>query len=474
MTTASHWKAIAPLPIATPALVAKIELALPTAALEIAPPYRAARVLATLHGRPVGYADLGAGAQRHYDHSQLVAALDPRAVARAREHLLADLQQSGAPLPPGEPGLAELLELAAQLGAPACAAALPAHGPLVSVAVCTRDRAHMLGDTLASLACQSYADLEILVIDNAPSSDATERLVREHYPAMRYVLEPRAGLNYARNRAFDEARGEIVAFIDDDAIADQDWVAALAPLFGAPDVLCATGLVAPARLDTAGQDMFERYGYSKGFQQLAFRLSDPPPNTPGFPYKGYLGTGCNCALRRDALELVGPFDPRLDMGSAVPGGGDHDMFARVIRSGYTLVYDPNPIVFHQHIADLKVVVKRLGQYQESFLAFVTKAIVSDAEYALPLARHMAYWYLRRTARGLGAALSRRDRPFALVLCEALGGLRGPISFYRSHRQVARAQGRKQWWRFGGGPAAPSESFSVVLGGEAAQHNRDPK
>lgn len=435
MVRQSPWKAYAPPPIATPALVASFELTQPDAVLAVDAHYRAARVLVRVHGQPVGYANFGAIAERQLGRDQIIAALDPAAAELACGHLLADLQHTRpASLPAHLPGLLDASDAAGGVG---CASALPSAGPLVSVAVCTRDRTALIGATLASLTRQSYANLEILVIDNAPSDDATARLVRERFPAMRYVCEPRKGLNHARNRAFAEAQGAIVAFIDDDAIADPDWARTLVPLFADPQVLCATGFVAPAQLETPGQDMFERYGYSKAFVQLHFRLESPPPNTPGFPYKGYLGTGCNCAFRRNALELVGPFDPRLDMGSVVPGGGDHDMFARIIRAGYTLVFDPNPIVFHQHIADLNIVIKRLGQYQESFLAFMTKAIVTDETYALSLFGHMTYWYLRRTVRGFGAVLARHDRPAALVVSEALGGLRGPISFYRSHRQVAR-------------------------------------
>lgn len=429
------WKAYRPRWIGIPALVADVELTHPAIAIPIDPRYRTVRALIRVHGRPVGYADIAAGHDRMLGRTQILRALDPDTVVRASEHLLADLRGAGVPLATARPCLADLLALH-DASAPTCAAADPTAGPLVSVAICTRDRAWSLGATLDSLLRQSYTNFEIMVVDNAPPNDSTERLVRGDYPAARYIHEPQAGLDHARNRAMREARGEIVAFIDDDAIADVGWLSALVPLFDDPRVLCATGLVAPALLDTPGQELFERFGYSKGFERVLFRL-DMPPHPPGFPYKGYIGTGCNCALRRGALDLVGPFDPRLDMGTPVPGGGDHDMFARIIRAGYALVYDPAPVVFHQHIAELALVVKRLGQYQESFLAFMTKAMLSDHTYTLTLACHMSYWYVRKTVRGVGAALKKRDRPLALVLSEALGAWRGPVALYRSHHQATR-------------------------------------
>ena len=434
--TLQPTRAYAPRWITTPALVADLELT--DAGIMLAPPepYRAVRALIRVHGYPVGYADIGLAADRVLTRSHIMAALDPDTVQRASEHLVADLEQAGIELPSYRPCLADLLAMHAGAAGLRCATTLPRAGRLISVAVCTRNRHHSIGATLASLQRQRYADYEVMVIDNAPSDDATERVVREQHPNVRYILEPHTGLDNARNRAMREARGEIVAFIDDDAIADPGWLQGLAPLFDDPQVLCATGLVAPAQLETAGQDLFERYGYSKGFRRVIFRLDAPPP-IPGFPYKGYIGTGCNCALRRDTLELVGAFDPRLDMGTPVPGGGDHDMFARIIRAGYTLVYDPAPVVFHQHLADLDVVVARLGQYQESFMAFITKAVLSDRAYSWPLARHMMYWYTRKTVRGFAATLTKHDRPFGLVVSEAIGVWRGPVSLYRSHRKVKR-------------------------------------
>ena len=84
-----------------------------------------------------------------------------------------------------------------------------------------------------AIAQMSVPASEVLVVDNAPSSDATERLVREHYPGVRYVLEPRPGLDWARNRAIAEARSEIIAFTDDDVIVDRNWVSAIAELLPA-------------------------------------------------------------------------------------------------------------------------------------------------------------------------------------------------------------------------------------------------
>ena len=96
--------------------------------------------------------------------------------------------------------------------------------PLVTVAVCTRNRTADLEKCLYSLAGLDYPNLDLLVIDNAPSSEDTARLVRESFPEIRYVRENRPGLDWARNRAAKEARGDIIAYTDDDVIVDGKWI----------------------------------------------------------------------------------------------------------------------------------------------------------------------------------------------------------------------------------------------------------
>ncbi|MBM4201407.1 MAG: glycosyltransferase family 2 protein, partial [Gammaproteobacteria bacterium] len=103
--------------------------------------------------------------------------------------------------------------------------------PLVTVAVCTRDRADDLARCLDALLQLDYPNLDLLVVDNAPSDTGTAELVKGRYPGVRYVCEPRPGLDWARNRAILEARGEILAYTDDDVVVDPLWVKSLAQVF---------------------------------------------------------------------------------------------------------------------------------------------------------------------------------------------------------------------------------------------------
>jgi GT2 family glycosyltransferase len=111
------------------------------------------------------------------------------------------------------------------------------------------------------------------------------------------------------------------------------------------------------------------------------------------------------------------------------------MFARIIRAGYTLVYDPAPIIFHDHVADMAALIDKMGQYHTANVAYLAKHILTDRAYAPMILRYLCRMYARSTIRGLGAALLRRDRPLAMVLNQAARAWLGPVALYRSHRQA---------------------------------------
>jgi len=115
--------------------------------------------------------------------------------------------------------------------------------------------------------------ISVLVVDNDPSDDRTARLSKG-FP-VRYVLEPRRGLNWARTRGAEEASGEIVVFIDDDAISGNGWLDAILEPFANPEVAAVTGLVMPAELEYDAQEQFERYcGFARGFRRREYTRGD--------------------------------------------------------------------------------------------------------------------------------------------------------------------------------------------------------
>ena len=196
--------------------------------------------------------------------------------------------------------------------------------PLVTVAVCTHERTADLEACLAAITQSDYSNLEILVIDNAPRSDATQRLIEQKFPAVRYVREDRPGLSWARNRAIDEARGEIVAFTDDDVLVDPTWVSAISrPFQENGEVMVVTGLVLAHELETEAQRLFEiNGGFGRGFHRKeVFR--EPRKRLRWYQLgTGQYGTGANMAFRRRAFAQLGLFDTALGAGTPTGGGED--------------------------------------------------------------------------------------------------------------------------------------------------------
>ena len=316
----------------------------------------------------------------------------------------------------------------------------------VSIVVCTREHPDVLERQLASLARLEYSNYEVIVVDNAPRSDRT-RQVCERFPFVRYVLEPRAGLDYARNTGWLTATKPVIAYTDDDAAVDSYWLAALALNYADPDVHCVTGCTFPLELETKAQHCFEKYGgMQRGFTRRVYK---PGQWNAFFPLgSGRFGAGVNLSVRRDVLEKLGGFDPALDVGSVARGGGDLDIMARVIQAGGTLVYEPRAIVWHQHRKTMTALRKQMFDYGWGFAAYAVKH-ARDLElgnYSISMLRRWSKrWGLKRLSDNLRLALRFQSHyPLDLILIEVLGGILGTRAYQRSVRKVRSDELRRRW------------------------------
>ncbi len=331
----------------------------------------------------------------------------------------------------------------------------------VTVIVCTRDRAHLLDGCLAALAALEHDDFEVVVVDNAPSGDET-RLVAERWK-VRYVVEPLAGLDRARNRGVAEAASPIVAFTDDDARPEPGWLSALVQPFDSPSVHGVTGLVLPAELRTPSQVLFEDVygGMGKGYRLRIHTEEHLRPSVR--PER--VGVGCNMAFRRDTVLGLGGFDPALDVGTRTGGGGDLDMFERVLESSAMIVYVPDAVVRHLHRADPDGLRRQLFDNGRAYGAMLTAAFVrGDRRRRRAVAGRYARWLVRwHAARLVGSVLGREQLPLRLVASELAGAPLGPL-LYLSERACCAARGA------GVSVAAAATSRRHRLGGVA--HVRD--
>jgi GT2 family glycosyltransferase len=306
----------------------------------------------------------------------------------------------------------------------------PGERPPVSVVVCTRDRPDSVVTALRGLTALRYPSFEIVVVDNAPSTDATERAVRAEFgddARVRYVREPRPGLSCARNRGIAEAREDIVAFTDDDVRVDPWWLDGIARGFrAAPGVACVTGLIATAELENAAQLYFHlREGWGTECQPRLFDLTANRDDSALYPYSaGIFGAGANFAMSRSAVKELGGFDEALGAGSPSGGGEDLDMFMRVILAGHQLAYEPSAIVWHYHRTDLAELSRQMRAYGSGCTAALTAMMMNSprARFEIPA----------RILKGAKRIVTLNDRvrdnpvlPSGLMRLEMGGMARGP-------------------------------------------------
>lgn len=308
--------------------------------------------------------------------------------------------------------------------------------PSLTVAICTKDRTENLARCLKSLLklqkskSEGSPCFEILVVDNAPSNEQTKVLVRS-LQNVHYVQEPKPGLDFARNRALNEATGELLAFLDDDVVVDRNWIDGLMEAWAEnPDATAFTGLVLPYELVTEAQILFEQGGgFRRGFEKI--RYGQTLPGNPLHPCgAGIFGAGCNMAFRREILLKLGGFDEALDTGTPLPGGGDLDIFYRVIRAGYSLVYEPQYLVFHQHRREKEKLRRQYWSWGLGFMAFVIKSYQSDPPQRSQLRRLILWWFKNQLRQIRERLRGRHPLPMPMLLSELWGGVVGLLGEYR--------------------------------------------
>jgi GT2 family glycosyltransferase len=315
----------------------------------------------------------------------------------------------------------------------------PPPGLSVSVAVCTRDRPGDLAACLDSLEQVEYRELEILVVDNAPSTEASRLLVERRGGRVRYVREPRPGLDWARNRAIAEAGGDVIAFTDDDVTVDPGWIRALVTAFGTDETVAAvTGLVLPAELETEAQVLFERYrSFGRGFAPRRIAREGGGPVARRYGATGDYGTGANMAFRRSLLGRIGGFDPALGAGTPTRGGDDLEMFFRVLKQGYALIYEPRAIVRHRHRRSVEALRSQLADHGVSFSCYVVRSALAYPDERLAFARLAGWWWAKTAFRALWPRSSPAWALRRLGLAELRGCLVGLNRYFPAKRAAAR-------------------------------------
>ncbi len=153
--------------------------------------------------------------------------------------------------------------------------------------------------------------------------------IRENYhdlPQVRYVREEHPGVSWARNRGIQAAKGEILAFADDDVIVDRYWLAELVKAFQVTsNVGCVTGLILSAELETPAQILFEKHDEESGYNdnwRFTRHIFTKQKRHVHLYKIALFGAGASMAFRADLLRSIGGFDPALGTQGLVQSGED--------------------------------------------------------------------------------------------------------------------------------------------------------
>lgn len=216
----------------------------------------------------------------------------------------------------------------------------------VSAVICSYNRARFVIKAVESIFNQAFdkSRMEVIVVDNNSTDGAQEELAqyKKDNPQYNfsYHIETNQGVAFTRNRCAREAKGEIVAYLDDDSEAQPGWLEEIVSFFDAhPDVYSIGGKITP-RFLTGIPDW-----YSKYFNGLVGSFDQGPAvkQLTGERYP----CGANMAFRKEVFEKVGYFNTLLGRsGTGLLANEEKDIYKRILAAGCNVYYLPGMSVLH--------------------------------------------------------------------------------------------------------------------------------
>ncbi len=215
----------------------------------------------------------------------------------------------------------------------------------ISAIICTHNRDTYLGGAIDSLLAQDFAaEFEVVVVDNG-SSDRTRSVVEKlSNPKLSYFFEPTIGLSVARNTGAKVAKGEILAYLDDDAIASPTWLQVLYSAYENNSKLAIAGgkvtLIWPQGIDQPPKWLSNGLAANLGAYDLGNNIVyiDNPGLTP---------RGLNYSIRRTFLEQIGGFDTHLGrIGTKLLSNEELQMTEIALQQAWQVAYLPDALVAH--------------------------------------------------------------------------------------------------------------------------------
>ena len=218
---------------------------------------------------------------------------------------------------------------------------------MISVIICTYNREKYIGPLLESIAKNDYPknDYEILLVDNNCTDNTRavcQSFTKTHKDiTFRYVTEPEQGLSAARNKGIKESKGDIIIYVDDDALVDADYISSYADHFANnPNTMAAGGPIEPLYETEEPKWMSP---YTKALLTAWMNYGTKVCEYPKGRYPG----GGNAAYRKVVFDKVGLFNTDLGRkGTALLASEEKDIFDKMHALDMQVLYLPTPILHH--------------------------------------------------------------------------------------------------------------------------------
>jgi glycosyltransferase involved in cell wall biosynthesis len=218
---------------------------------------------------------------------------------------------------------------------------------MLSVIICTYNREKYIYNVLKSLANNTLPHncFEIILVDNNCVDNThgeCDRFTLD-FPDVRfrYFVETNQGLSHARNRGIKESTGDILVYVDDDALVNNEYLRTYYDFFNRhPDIDAAGGPIIP-KYETEEPSWMSHFTRSliTGYKYLGDKAKE-------FPKNDYPGGG-NAAYRSSVFEKVGLYNVDLGRkGDSLVGAEEKDIFDKMVSLGMRLYYLPNAILYH--------------------------------------------------------------------------------------------------------------------------------
>ncbi len=218
---------------------------------------------------------------------------------------------------------------------------------MLTVIICTYNREKYIRNLLESIVANtlSKSNYEILLVDNN-CTDNTKGVCQEFAEAhpdvvFRYVKEEEQGLSAAKNRGIREAKGDILVFVDDDALVDDHYLSDFAECFKLhPRVMAAGGPIEPLYETSEPSWMTS---YTKALLCAWMNYGDAQRHYPSGRFPG----GGNAAFRSEVFQKVGLFNTELGRkGGSLTASEEKDIFDKMHALGMEVLYLPGPVLHH--------------------------------------------------------------------------------------------------------------------------------